>query len=426
MRCVLAEPATTIAGGPARARLAVTALAVIALIAAVALLWRWQSDETYVAGPPDATTTSTQDAALAAETLRKLERALLAGDEASARTLGADGAAALLAAAAGNVEALEITDLGMRYLSETDAPMTARRWSAEVEVTWRFDGLDGTTAARAGLELEFADGGRSISEVGREGLTPLWLQGNLVSRRSDGVLVMMADPQGRLARIHQQARTAAAEVRDRLGRDAALVVEVPAGPADLNRAVGAVPGTYDGVAAVTTGADGSVVPGAPLHVFVNPEVYGGLDPLAAQVVMTHEAVHVTTGAPFAQGVPLWLLEGFADFVALQDVDLPLSRSAGQILRQVRRDGVPDSLPTGGDFDTAAGHLGATYEAAWQVCEVLAERRGDAAVVAFYAAVVAGSDVERELRQRFGWTAEELTSAWQERLRTLAASETAGA
>ena len=37
--------------------------------------------------------------------------------------------------------------------------------------------------------------------------------------------------------------------------------------------------------------------------------------------MSHEATHVATDAS-TSAVPLWLLEGFADYVALRDVDLP--------------------------------------------------------------------------------------------------------
>lgn len=393
-------------------------LATVMVIVAGTLLWRWQADEAYVAPPPEAPTAGSRTAA-ASETLRQLEAALTSGDRLSAQALGTAQTSSLLAAAVDNVTELGLTDLGLRYLSETDATMTATAWSAEIETTWRVDGLDGTAAARTGVAFEFTDDGRRISDVGADGITPLWLQGPVTSRRSDGVQVMLAGPQQRLPQLHRQARRAAAAVRERLDRTADLVVEVPASAEGLNRALGAEAGTYDGVAAVTTGADGSVVPGAPLHVFLNPTVYGDLGPLAAQVVMTHEAVHVVTEAPFARRVPLWLLEGFADFVALQEVDLPLEKSAGQVLDRVRRTGVPDLLPTGGDFDTADGHLGATYEAAWQVCEVLAERRDDAAVVAFYDAVVAGSDVSAELRERFDWTEAELTAAWQQRLRDLA-------
>src|SRR4029079_112572 len=111
---------------------------------------------------------------------------------------------------------------------------------------------------------------------------------------------------------------------------------------------------------------------SPVHVFVNPEVFDMLRPTGAQVVLSHEAAHVATDAARST-VPPWLLEGFADYVALRDVDLPVTTSAAQIIRQVRRDGVPDALPGAAEFDTATTHLGATYESAWLACVLLAER-----------------------------------------------------
>ena len=72
---------------------------------------------------------------------------------------------------------------------------------------------------------------------------------------------------------------------------------------------------------MTAPVDGSILATTPVHVFLNPTVYDKLDPLAAQVVMTHEVVHAITGAAVTAGPPLWLIEGFADYVALRDVGL---------------------------------------------------------------------------------------------------------
>lgn len=384
------------------------------------LLWRGLDDDTYVAPAPEDQPTSTIDSGVASETLRQFEAALVTGDGDAAAALGAnDEAAAVLTAAVANAEELDLDDLGFRYLSETDAPMGSGSWSAEVELTWRIDEFDGQAAARAPVVVGFADHGASIASVGsRSGLTPLWLQGPLAIRTGGGALVMAAADVD-VAAYHQQARVAVTETRETFGGAPRLVVEVPATMSSLDRTIGSDPGTYDSIAAVTTGADGSVVPGTPLHVFINPEVYGGLDDIAAQVVMTHEAVHVVTEAPFGRSVPLWLLEGFADFVALGDVDLPVERTAAQIIEQVREEGVPDALPTRIDFDTSSGHLGAAYESAWQVCEVLADHGGQDALVAMYDAALAGSDLDAELEQRFGWTEADLLAAWQARLRSLA-------
>ena len=58
----------------------------------------------------------------------------------------------------------------------------------------------------------------------------------------------------------------------------------------------AEPGHTAGIAAVTAPADGSTDTDSPVHVFVNPEVFDRLQPTGAQVVLSHEAVHVATDA----------------------------------------------------------------------------------------------------------------------------------
>ena len=174
------------------------------------------------------------------------------------------------------------------------------------------------------------------------------------------------------------------------------MVEVPPTRGRPARRPGQRPGEYARIAAVTSTADGSLAPDAPVHVFVNPEVFGGLKPRGAQVVMSHEAVHVATDAATST-MPLWLLEGFADYVALRDVHLPVSVTAGQIIRQVRRDGPPAQLPGHAEFDTATSHLGASYESAWLACRLLADLGGQDWLVRLLSRVDAGTEVGAALR-----------------------------
>ena len=102
-----------------------------------------------------------------------------------------------------------------------------------------------------------------------------------------------------------------------------------------------------------------------------------------------------------------------------DVDLPTSRTAAQVIKQVGRDGVPSALPADTDFDPTATHLGAVYEAAWQVCVAIAAHGGEAALVALYRSVLDGTDVAAALRAEVGWSVAGLTAAWQDRLAGLA-------
>jgi hypothetical protein len=153
-------------------------------------------------------------------------------------------------------------------------------------------------------------------------------------------------------------------------------------------------------------------------VFVNPDVFGRLRRAGAQVVLSHEATHVAVDA--ARSVlPLWLVEGFADYVALRDVDLPITTTAGQIIAQVRHHGPPRALPGATEFDTTTSHLGAAYEGAWLACRVLADRGGEAALVRLYRQADRGQALGAALESDFGWSARQLTHAWQDRLAGLA-------
>lgn len=316
-------------------------------------------------------------------------------------------------------ETLDLTGVTFGYVTENGQIAADGTWTAAVTVTWRIDGFE-RTSARADVQFAFADGGDRIDAIGGGAdQRPVWLHGSVAADRTEEVAVLVADGVVPLGPLVEDAEEALVAARRVLGpRARRVVIEVPASVADLHAALGAAPGTYDRIAAVTASADGSNVPGRPIHVFVNPEEFAGLDRLAAQVVISHETAHAVTRAPDVRAEP-WLLEGFADYVALRDVDLPLARTAGQVLDQVSERGVPGSLPSRADFDGQAPHLGAAYESAWLVCVTLADHGGEEALVGFYDAVVGGADLEEELGARFGWSLQDLTTAWQDRLRALA-------
>jgi hypothetical protein len=150
---------------------------------------------------------------------------------------------------------------------------------------------------------------------------------------------------------------------------------------------------------------------------VNPNVFGKLGADGSQIVMSHEAAHVALDAATST-MPLWLLEGFADYVALARNDLPVELTASQILDEVRKSGPPERLPGPEEFDPSNKLLGTSYEAAWLACQLLADEYGEERLLAFYESVDEGataSDAFAEL----GTTEAEFTRAWQDYLRELA-------
>jgi hypothetical protein len=410
---------------------ALTALVVVVALVAYLLV---RSDP-YVAPAPTGTVPQ-PDPAGAAHVLQQLETAVTDRDGRAAAALApADDrdAGDLLSAVTVNAEALHVADFTARYVDDVSAVDAAGRWQAAVDMTWRFGGFDRDPVHEEVLVAfeieqreEHGDKVGITSFGGGDRRSPLWLSGPVEVRRSDRSLVL-ATTTANADLVAERADAAVPVVRDVLPQwPGRLVVEVPGSEAGLDAALAADPGTYANIAAVTTSVDGTLTPASEVHVFVNPDVYDGLEPVGGQVVMSHEATHLATRAPLTTGVPLWLLEGFADYVALHAVDLPITTTASQIIQQVKRQGTPDHLPGEAEFDESATHLGASYESAWVACLVLADAGGQAALVRLYEQVSRGQDLDGRLRALFGLTEAQLTTRWRQRLQELAAQSTDGA
>jgi hypothetical protein len=368
----------------------------------------------------------------AAALLGRLTDALEDGSGADVRALAAPGyadASRELATLRANVRSLGIVELSMRYVDEDGARITSdeerafgdRAWVADVQLGWRVRGFDAAQSRReVALTLtETPQGAAFVSaRVDTGGAAPLWLLDRLTVRRTARSLVALSG-NGGAGRFSGLADQAVVDVRKVLpawrGR---LVVEVPGDEQQLGRVLGSAPGAYGGIAAVTTTADGSLSPDAPVHIFVNPRVFDPLGPRGSQIVMSHEATHVATGAAVSS-MPTWLLEGFADYVALDHVDLPVSVTASQILARVRKDGPPPRLPGKTEFDPQNQALGASYESAWLACRLLGERYGEKRLIAFYRAADREGSTAGPFRTLLDTDQRAFTRTWRDYLRQLA-------
>ncbi len=402
----------------------VAGLSLFLLLAAGLVTWVVLDQDTYVAPAPDRTA-RTAAPALATTTLRELERAIRSRDTEAAGALappGDDAARDALTTLVANADEAGVRDFSLRYVTELGGVGADGSWAASVDVTWAFRGFD-DAPARSDVRFQFeqVDGEVRVAGVGGgDRRTPVWMSGPLEVRRTPATLVLVAGDAALADSYAARARDAVPAVRRVLPAwRARLVVEVPASVEALHAALASDPGTLDNIAATTVAVDGSLAPDAPIHVFVNPQVFGDQKARGAQIVMTHEAVHIATEAATSP-VPLWLLEGFADYVALRDTDLPDSVTSRRVIRQVRQDGPPARLPGPEEFDTTAQHLGAAYEAAWLACRLLADRGGEASLVRMYEQIRAQVPLARALVDEFGLTERELTSAWQDLLTDLAA------
>ncbi|WP_416953151.1 hypothetical protein ACNKF0_14365 [Nocardioides sp. T5] len=332
-------------------------------------------------------------------------------------------AESLLAGIATNVRSLDLTAVSARYVDQVGTVSADGSWTGTAELTWQLGGFD-EEPARSDVAVRFAPHGEGLGIAGFEaptadgGRLPLWLRGRMSVARANDVLVMADGPSSVAEDVAARAVRGIEVVRRVLPDwSSPVVVEVPASATSLDETLGADPGTYAGIAAVTAPVGRASDTEGPVHVFVNPDVTERLRRAGAQVVMSHELVHVATNA-VRRPVEPWLMEGFADYVALRDTQLPDRVTLGRAIEAVRREGVPEALPTAADFDTHARDLQARYEEAWLACRIIAERLGERGLVEVYAVASRGSSAQGAQR-RAGLTVTSLTRAWQGRLRDVA-------
>ena len=349
-------------------------------------------------------------ATMAARALTQFEQAVAERD---ATKLHPD-----LSFVADNAEALGIVDFSARWADEVRR--TPRTFTGSVQVSYRLGGYD-ANETRTSVDMTFTKGDQTtITAIGDEAeSTPLWLSQALGVRRSDNTLVLAVDEfaGADLDRISTQTVEALRLVGKVIADPGSLVVEIPGSASELDRLLSARPGEYADVAAVAATPDGSLVPGSPVHVFINPDVFMQMDRQGAQVVLTHEATHVVMGALFVD-LPGWLREGFADYVAFAHAGVPVEVGAKAFLHDVRVNGLPSELPTDADLDPRAKGFATFYEASWLVCRTIAERFGEPSLVSFYRAVSDGADPDEAMRSVLGINEVGLLQLWRADLTAL--------
>lgn len=300
-------------------------------------------------------------------------------------------------------------------------------WAARSELSFRLPGPSRyrwTTTLRVAL-VERAGRwyvGGHPEGAGASEPRPLWMQGRVEVVRGDHSTVIGTGSVQRLRTYVRLADRAVPAVSETWGRDWAryVVVVVPGSEEQMERRLGAEPGSQRQVASVTTTAGRSDPERAP-YILVNPASFTGIGDIGQQVVLTHETVHVATRATTTV-VPVWLSEGFADYVGFADSGLAPRAIGHQLIERVRSHGLPERLPTEASFAPQAAHLERSYEEAWSACRYIAQRWDEATLVAFYRAMDgAATDATEQhaYRQVLGVTPHAFRAGWRSFLEDLA-------
>ncbi|MHB9850583.1 hypothetical protein ACSYGO_15215 [Streptomyces krungchingensis] len=348
--------------------------------------------------------------------------AVLARDEpayrATGRPAGADPAFA-------NLRAVPLESWAYRV---TDVHRTGDRATADAQLRYRIEGYDAApvTVGRT-LRLVRAGGTWYVAsdEPAKKASEQLWEQGPVTVVHGEHSLALgVGQSAERLRDYAGLADRAVPAASGAWGTDWSrhVVVLVPKSLEGMAGLLGAPASGYRGIAAVTTGEAGGSGKAPADRIIVNPDAFGVLGDFGKQVVLTHETTHVATRAHTSAATPLWLSEGYADWVGYRGSGRTASQVAPELERAVRDGSLPAALPVDGDFGFSgdAARLARAYEGGWLACRLIADRWGEVRLNDFYRAVGdhdkrAGA-VEDALRDVLHTTPERFTAQWRDYLR----------
>jgi hypothetical protein len=129
--------------------------------------------------------------------------------------------------------------------------------------------------------------------------------------------------------------------------------------------------------------------------------------------MTPVVTHGATGPTTDVSVPMWMSEGFADYLAYRAVDLLDAGVSEELYDLVEAGEAPRELPRDRDFDPAWGEVGTAYEEALLAVQMIAERYGEEKLLALYVAMGDNADeVGEDIRKILGISHDALVADWR--------------
>ena len=380
------------------------------------------------------TATSTTSADRAAESQHTLD-ALLAAARADRRAAFDDQLSDPTSAFAdrlfGNLTTLPPTAVQFRAqprtadLSATERARWPTGWAQQVEVASRVGHDTGPstyrvwfvfTAVAGRIELAATADGPAADPPSR----PLWLTEPLRMISGPDVTVLAGGDRADLTGWLRRAESAEHAVRARIGglgtaaggsaARRGLVIELPSTEQAFDQTLGVAAGSYDQIAAVAW-PEGPDPATSAVRVVINPGPAGALDEERLGVLIIHEATHVLTGSTTSPA-PMWLVEGFADWVAFNRLPAAAPPTRDEVLADVRKHGVPTAFPSDSDFRPDAADLDLTYGRAWMLCSFVAGTWSDADLVKLYGAVDGGAPLAAAAPEVLGVDESTLLHRWQ--------------
>ncbi|MEZ5154142.1 hypothetical protein [Rhodococcus zopfii] len=132
-----------------------------------------------------------------------------------------------------------------------------------------------------------------------------------------------------------------------------------------------------------------------------------------RTVLRHELTHIAARAHTVDGSPLWMLEGYADYVGYRGADGEFGRTAPTLTDTVTRNGAPAALP--GDTEFAGERSLLAYETAWSLAAYIADDYGPVRLTELYRRLargpVDGAELDAALMEVLGADTGAFVAAW---------------
>jgi hypothetical protein len=204
--------------------------------------------------------------------------------------------------------------------------------------------------------------------------------------------------------------------------DQQIALVVPDSQAEMNQVLeNTLPLSQIAATTYVNGVDAGTGRPEGVRIAVNPANLVRLDAIGLRIVIQHEVTLVATWTNKSESSPIWLTEGFAEYVANLDTGQSVPFAAAELARQVRAGAVPAALPTAADFGSEQTRLPQAYEEAWLACRLIAQHAGQPGLVKLFRQVGASdagaaAAVETALQSVLHTSTARFTLAWQQYLK----------
>ncbi|GAB3463951.1 basic secretory protein-like protein [Actinophytocola sediminis] len=324
-------------------------------------------------------------------------------------------------------DTLDVTDLPDEAAAGADEV-----WAPGVDLRYALRGGDVTPTSRA-MGYLFARHGdawylrsdNALDRLGRRSWRGPWDFGPcVVTTTRKGIVVSHPGDEPMVRRLVGELDSSVLAVSELwpTSWSERVVLMLPDSPSEMRALVGAKDFPVDAVVAVAVAdrVDNATRSVTGQRVVLSPTAVRALSATSLRVVLRHEITHVAARADTVDGSPTWLLEGFADYVGYRDSGVTLADGAPDLMRAVRADRLPSSLPEDRAFRMSGPDLDQAYQESWSLARFIAAEYGEPGLIELYrtlasAGAVSARETDDLLRDVLGLDRAELVRGWREYL-----------